>query len=894
MTMNQESLQQGRIHRGGRLHRTGHTAVALAQITGFQALQVAWAKRLQEAGDIASLPLDATSQACAPVWSRVSVSLSHRIAAGVGGSLAGTLRLIAAVAVAVQARCRAVTCLAANVRVEPAGGSHRPELILLLIKRAHEPTLGEAYEAVRIAFAEACSSRRASRTLLAQRKASDTRTSEIPVAALVSQDDFPDDRAEAPSWPLAFRGADGKLVVDYRADLLQPGTVESITQHVEAALHALLHAPSTKVGELTYPNMRTARAMLRGLSAQHSNESVSSRFRRVAADLPQQVALIHRGHEVRYGELAGSVSRMSNGLLACGIGPGDVVALRVSAGVHLVALVLAVHEVGAKYVALDPAYPEARSREILAELQAAALIGDTNDSEGFARHARCYRVQDLESAAPVSGASLHGRAQDPDGEFAILFTSSTTGRPKGVRLRETSLVSRLEWMWRRFPFVPGETVLLQKPLALVGVLWELYGGLLAGVPTLIVDPEDVRDSRQLLRLLAQHDVSRIAGSPPLFESLLAVVGDTGTILPKMRVAYSSADILSAQMVGEVRRIFPSARILNLYGSTECTSNALCYEVPDRDLVGDRVPVGTPIDNVSAFIVDETLKEVAPGAVGELCIAGACVSAGYMGESAGHGAFVPNPFEVHAARGDVLYRTGDLARQRHDGAIELLGRRDSVVKVRGFRVELGEIERIVSLFPGVKEAAAHVDAGAGGRTRLYAVFSSGPEVSAVMIREFLAQRLPKFMMPTRLLRIPGVPKTRAGKVDRARLLEAILTANAATLANRTINGSVEEVICAISAEIADLHRFDGDDRFMDKGINSLGLIELREALHRELGQDISVASIFQFPTPRTLAAHLSSGTRPESNDQGVDARDRAAKRHGVFAARRRSTGIPVDR
>ncbi|WP_157545693.1 non-ribosomal peptide synthetase, partial [Microtetraspora fusca] len=650
-------------------------------------------------------------------------------------------------------------------------------------------------------------------------------------------------------------------------------------------------------------------------AAATDEDRIADLFARRAAATPDAVAFITRSRahdiesdapradrtdaeatgELTYGEVDRRARELAARLRAFGAGPESVVGVCLPPGPDLPVALLGILYAGAAYLPLDPALPIERLAYMIEDAGAALVVidppgpwapsGDSTNPSGPAYSAglpagtRPVPVRRPSAGITENAPAVHGDigeavtlpvAADPDGLAAVIYTSGSTGRPKGVAITGRSLLNRLAWMWRDLPFGPDEVCCQKTAIGFVDSLWELLGPPLAGVPTVVVEPATVRDPLAFVEELASGRVTRLLLVPSLLRVLLRAVPDLDARLPRLTTWISSGEPLSQELSRLFHERMPGRTLVNLYGASEAW-DALCPE-PDTAPTpveqadsGDSqpgegahgVPVGRPIAGVRACVLDGGLLPVPGGVPGELYVGGRCLARGYLGRPALTAErFLPDP----AGSGERLYRTGDLARVRSDGRIELLGRADHQVKIRGMRVEPGEVEAALDEFPEVGQAAV-VAARAGDDAVLVAhvvpAEGAAPCVPAELKRA-LARRLPAHLVPAQVVLRDELPRTATGKIDRRSLAdEGLVSGTLAEDPQRDRDGrepfgeaepvtELERRIAAVWAEALgrEVGRYDD---FFDVGGHSLLAPVLVAKLSAELSVDLPLSWVFDHPT-----------------------------------------------
>ncbi|HKH45774.1 MAG TPA: amino acid adenylation domain-containing protein [Thermoanaerobaculia bacterium] len=689
-------------------------------------------------------------------------------------------------------------------------------------------------------------------------------------------------------WTGAPEGAGG--AVQYDAARIEAAAALGFSAHVAAAAAALVQSPDASIGEIALLGAGERHPQMDQWSAGPCAEVGETTplwelFSRQAQEAPRAVALRQEGQSVSYAELERRASALARRLAAAGVRPGTRVAFCLRPSTDAVATVLASLRLGATYVPLAPDWPAARLERTLADVAAPVLIVDegTPRLRGFSgamlllQPALAVTDHDESDLGAIDAAP----ASDPEHVIAILHTSSSSGRPKGTLIPQRAVLNRLSWMWSAFPFEAGEVMALQKSLALVGAFWECLGGLLRGVPTVVLSEGDVRDPARLWTVLREEQVTRLSGSPALLAGLLDQAEREPAASTALLLVGTSAEAIPPWLVERWRDRFPDVTLLNLYGATECSSHALAYDVAGMPTTWRRVPVGKPIAGCRAYVLDDRLRPVPIGALGELCIAGACVARGYLDlPDLTHEHFVPDPYH----RGGSLYRTGDLARFRHDGTVELLGRLDDQVKLRGFRIDLGEVEAVLGQHPDVIECSVSLLEDTWERRRLVAHAVGRNGVAAATLRTYLRAQLPEPMVPAEIVLLDILPRLLSGKLDRRRLV-ALTAARAEPRACGPRHGPAE-VVCALLEEILAVPSIDPDEHFLDLQLHSLLMIELRNRLQHHFGRDVPTLALFENPTARKLAAFLGTAPAPAAGLAGIQMR---ARRQQAAALAQRLAG-----
>ncbi|MGY1438803.1 non-ribosomal peptide synthetase [Streptomyces reniochalinae] len=571
-------------------------------------------------------------------------------------------------------------------------------------------------------------------------------------------------------------------------------------------------------------------------------------FERQAARTPDAVALID-GEEVTYAQLDARANRLARLLAGQGLGAGDVCAVLLGRSVELVVSVLAVLKTGAAYVPVDPEDPSDRVEWVLADSAARAVLlsataGPVPVPSGDGAEPPVWRwhtPQFDEALAAHGDGPLRDeervRPCGPGDAAYVIYTSGSSGRPKGVVVEHRALSAYLTYARDSYPSVGGLS-LLHSSVSFDMAVTTLYAPLTAGGTVRITDLTDARPgdgvpSPAFLKVTPSHLALLRDAAPHCSPSGQLVVG---------------GEMLTGTALDNWRRANPGTRVVNEYGPTEAAVGCCVFTVEPGDGVEPgAVPIGRPTPQTTLYVLDAELNRVEPGLTGELYIAGEQLARGYLNQPALTAAkFVADP---HGAPGGRMYRTGDLVRQRPDGELEFLGRMDDQVKVRGYRVELGEVEAAVAGHPAVRHAAVTVreDPGQGARLVAYAVPETGESPEPEEILKHTGSRLPDYMVPSAVVLMRALPLTTNGKLDTKRLPAPDFAARTVYAAPRS---TAEQTLCDLVGELTGVVRVGLDDDFFALGGDSLLAARLASRARKE-GMDFSLRDILHKRTVRTL-------------------------------------------
>ncbi|WP_406726985.1 amino acid adenylation domain-containing protein [Streptomyces sp. GD-15H] len=647
---------------------------------------------------------------------------------------------------------------------------------------------------------------------------------------------------------------------EYDAALFDTATIEGMQGHFRRLLEAAVAEPALRLSQLpVLGEAEHAELVAPGPPAEAEPPLLHEAFATRARERPDAVALTSHERSLTYAEADAAADRLAGVLRARGVGPEVRVAVCLPRSVEWLVTLLAVLKAGGVYVPLDPEYPAARREFMLADSGAAVLVGSGAVADELARTCGVPLVApDAPGDAPGGGP---GPA--PQNLAYIVYTSGSTGRPKGVQITHAAYAAVMAAQRALLPHGPDDVVLQFCSPSFDASMFEIGLAFGAGAGLVLGTRDELVPGEPLAELMRRHRVTSWTAPP----SAIAALGPAD--VPGLRVVIGAGEPLTG---ATVRHWTGQARCFNLYGPTEATIWATGHEVAAGD--GDGVlPIGTAIPGYSALVLDEQLRPVPANVVGELYLGGAGTARGYLGR-AGTTAerFVPDPYS--AVPGGRLYRTGDLARRRSDGRLVFAGRADDQVKVRGFRVEPGEIESALTAHPAVRECAVVAGEDTLGVTRLTACVvrePGGPEASAEELREHLTGRLPAPCLPAGYLFLESLPCTSNGKADRAALAalvdEAAERPGAGDAGYRAPRTPLEEVIVEIWQEVLAVPRIGVDDDFFQRGGHSLLAAQVIARIRAVTGVDVSVRLLFEHRVPADLAEAITERALGEEQREG---------------------------
>lgn len=629
-------------------------------------------------------------------------------------------------------------------------------------------------------------------------------------------------------------GTDIELAFEYSDDLFDQATVERLTDHLVVLLGAFVANPGRSFDRvpLTSPAERelVVHAWNR-TDAPVADATLPDLFRARVRQCPSAVAVRDGGRSVTYAELDAWSDRFAAALRARGVGPEVLVGVCLDRSVELVVALLGVVKAGGAFVPVSPDLPPMRMTHLTEDARLAIVVTEADLAE-----------------VPPAAAPPHGLR--PDNPAYVMYTSGSTGSPKGAVNTHRNIVNSIAWVQQLYHLGPNDAMLMKTPIGFDDAVREVFWTLSAGARIVIAGPGAHRDPACLVRLVGAERVTFIHVVPSLLQALVDEP-DFGACGGSLRWVSCGGEALPPALQ---RRYFAAmpAGLANHYGPAEAAVDVARW-VCLRDAGDATVPIGRPGANTRLYVLDRFGEPVPPGVIGELVIGGAQVGRGYLGRAALTAErFVPDPFAgVPGAR---LYRTGDLCVWRADGQLGFAGRADHQVKIRGVRIEPGEIEAALLSHPDVREALVLVREE---RLVAYLVPGSSAALDVRAVRDHLNQLLPLAMVPGVFVVLPALPVNGNGKVDRRALPAPDASARDGTAAYRAPRTPAEFVLCEIWAEVLERDPVGADDDFFAVGGHSL-LAARAVALVREVfGVELQVNVIFQAPTPSAFAGRLAA-------------------------------------
>ncbi|HZO85821.1 MAG TPA: amino acid adenylation domain-containing protein, partial [Verrucomicrobiae bacterium] len=652
---------------------------------------------------------------------------------------------------------------------------------------------------------------------------------------------------------LSMEEARGTLVADmeYNADLFEAATIKRLLQSFVVLLEDIVGNPQRRISNvplLTETEQELIASWNETEREFPRDASLAELFERVAAGAPDAPAVIDGGSRCTYAELNARANQLAHYLQELGVKTGTPVAVYLERGLPMIVTFLAIVKAGGAYVPLDRSYPKDRIALMVEDTHAPVLV----------------TTQSLQDALPVTGATLlrldaageqiAGESKNNlpatacgDSLAYIIYTSGSTGRPKGVCVPHRA-ISRLVINTDYAQLTSGDVMAQVSNCSFDAATWEIWGTLLNGSRLVIFQSELLLTVHDFTQALAKHQITALFITTALFNQIAA---EAPAAFKHVRHLLFGGEAADPKWVTEVLKHGAPERLLNVYGPTETTTFATWHLIKDLASGSESVPIGRPIANTKAWVLDRKLNPVPIGVPGELYIGGEGVALGYLNRPE----LTAEKFITHERLGR-LYRTGDLVKRSPSGDLDFLGRIDGQVKIRGFRVEPGEIESVLSKHPAISQCVVIARKDAAGTKQLVGYFAPRPTHAPTMddLRAFLRAKLPDYMVPAFLVPVTTLPLSPNGKVDRKALPEpeALRATEQKRLEPRD---AIEQQLQEIWQSVLQISPIGVQDKFFELGGHSLLALRLIAQIEKKFGRKLPVTAIFQSPTIEQLAAIL---------------------------------------
>jgi len=645
--------------------------------------------------------------------------------------------------------------------------------------------------------------------------------------------------AESTVLRVAFVEHDDGLALRlrYRTDVLDADCAARIAGYHLTALALIAADPDAEHARQSLLSAEELRFQLHGLAGRSRDlpdRRAHELFEERARAHPDAIAAVHGNRQLTYGELNARANQLARALLARGLSREGVMGVVTERNLDWMTAVLAIFKAGGAYLPIEPHFPADRIARTLSRAGCRLVLTERGSTTTL--------DQALESLSGVETLFIDAASAEghPDGDLGvdvapdqlayIYFTSGSTGEPKGAMCEHAGLLNHLFAKIDDLRIGEGDVVAQTAPQCFDISLWQLVSAVLVGGRTLVVEQETILDAKRFIDKIVEGRVAVVQVVPSYLEVLVSYLAQPPRELPDLRCVSATGEALKEELVQRWFAVQPGIKLVNAYGLTE-TSDDTNHEIMDSAPRRERVPLGRPINNVHVYVVDEHLSPVPLGAPGEIVFSGVCVGRGYINDpERTRRAFLADPHR----EGQRLYRSGDYGRWLPEGKLEFLGRRDSQVKISGFRIEIGEIENALLRVPGVREGAVVVTTERADRSKHLVAFYSGERpLDANALRDRLSESLPKYMVPTAFHWQNSLPLTDNGKIDRKALTALAAELDVAEQNHEGPSTATEHWLAAAWAEVLGIPKdqIGRRDHFFDLGGTSLSALKLAIALNR---------------------------------------------------------------
>ncbi len=651
----------------------------------------------------------------------------------------------------------------------------------------------------------------------------------------------------------------------YNSGLFKPETIKRFAKHFNTLLDEILAEPTLPVNRipiLTESEYKTITVDWNDTgTAYPRHDSVVSIFETYARDFPDKVALDFERTQVLYQDLNTRSNQLAHFLISKGVASEQPVALSMHRSFEMIIAVLAIIKAGGVYVPIDPDYPQDRKQYILKDSASKMVLTQGTCASDFERSKLIVsRVdEDWKEFGRFSDQNPNLKI-DADQLLYVLYTSGSTGNPKGVCVSHRNAI-RLVKNTNYMHFGPEENLLMFAPLSFDLSTFEIWGALLNGSRLSIFDPH-LPTLGELAQFIFDKKITTLWLTSGLYHQIAEAHLHK---LVNVKQLVVGGDVVSVPHALKTIKALKHTQLINGYGPTENTTFTCCYGINDPAQIQYTVPIGRPVANTKVYIVDKNLNPVPIGVTGELCTSGDGLARGYLNKPEKTlEKFVENPFSEDKT--EKLYKTGDLARYRPDGNIEFLGRTDFQVKIRGFRIEPGEIEACLSDFPGVKDVAVVAKEVTPGNKQLIAYLVPEQEKTLFSdeIRRFTSSQLPDHMIPSTFVTLSCLPLTRHGKLDRNQLPLPEPERPDLSVEYLGATSKEEEILVSIWKEVLNLENVGTRDNFFDLGGNSILMLQVHGKLPPGMRERITLLDLLEYPTIESLAVHTGRNGQTATN------------------------------
>lgn len=648
-----------------------------------------------------------------------------------------------------------------------------------------------------------------------------------------------------------------EITSEFCTALYKKSSIVTMTQQFISILRQIILQPDIKIENIQAITDEEKNQILyefnNTFSEYPTDKTVIEIFEEQAKKTPDSIAVIYNEKSLTYSELNKKANKLAYKLREIGVKPNDRIAIATNRSLEMMVGIYGIIKSGAAYVPIDPNYPSQRIKYIFEDCEPKAFLyyGEKIVVDETVPLLNIEEFMDDEGIVenPV-------RVNTPHDLLYLIFTSGTTGRPKGVMCHHTGCINRIMWMNSRYPLYENDRILQKTTFTFDVSVWEIFWWCFVGATVVMLDNGDEKNPLSICDVISKNKISAIHFVPSMLKAFLLSIENkmqSAELLHSLKYVFASGEALKSSHVNEFKKYINGAgnkaKLVNLYGPTEASIDVTYY---DCDGSESMIPIGRPIANTKLYVMNNnTLCGI--GVPGELCITGVGVANGYINCSELTNAkFVKNPYGI-----GKMYYTGDLARWMPDGNIEYIGRIDEQVKIRGFRIELSEIDNVIREIQYVKDCAVVVKEDWSGENQICAYIISDEQIVPKTIKEELKRTMPDYMIPAFIMQIEAIPVTTNGKLNKRLLPEIQIVHSEECVSPRD---EVESNIVKIYKKILNIEKVSVTDNFFDIGGNSLKLVSVFNELDAIYPQKVKISDIFSHPTVESLAYYINNSSK----------------------------------
>ncbi len=650
--------------------------------------------------------------------------------------------------------------------------------------------------------------------------------------------------------------------------------VSNIEGHIKKVIKQITDNADIRINEIEVPTDKEKSEILYNFNdtkAEYEKHKMLHQvFEEQVEKVPDSIAVVFENEQLTYSELNKKANQLARVLRANGVKGDSIVGVMIQRSIEMMVGIMAILKAGGAYLPIDPLYPKERIEYMLSDSGTGILL--TNKSLFDECKAEFNGlVMDLYDGSLYTGEETNLININNSRNLAyVIYTSGSTGKPKGTLIEHYSVINRLNWMQKKYPLKEQDIILQKTPYTFDVSVWELFWWSFAGADVCFLQPQGEKDPEIIVNTIQQNKITVMHFVPSMLNAFLEYIEeqDASNKLSSLKQVFASGEALGLHQAKKFNRLLNKkfgTNLANLYGPTEATVDVSYFDCSTGEEL-ESIPIGKPIDNINLYVVGKDTKLQPIGASGELCIAGDGLARGYLNRpELTSEKFIPNPF----VQGTKMYRTGDLARWLPDGNIEFLGRLDHQVKIRGNRIEVGEIESVILNYKSVREIAVLAKKDENGNSSLYAFMVTGEEFDVNDLKHFLSTKIPKYMIPSFFYKLEKMPLSPNGKVDRKALMS-----QAAAVKEETIyvapQSEEEKKLIEIYCEVLDVSNIGIKDNFINLGGDSIKAIRVFSSINKAFGTAIKIRDIYKYPVIEDLAWYIRSGNKEDESNKIVEA------------------------